>query len=111
MHAGLTSPLVVSALAGLALEVNQILYAPAGAARDDVEVSGYALYTAAAVELEASPFPGGWVRGLRGRLIHVNTPSVLAAPPGSLDPPAGASYVVNNRIISFLVWKVKPSSV
>jgi hypothetical protein len=23
-----------------------------------------------------------WVRGLRGRLIHVNTSSVLAAPPG-----------------------------
>jgi hypothetical protein len=25
---------------------------------------------------------GGWVRRLRGRLIHVNTSSVLAAPPG-----------------------------
>jgi hypothetical protein len=44
----------------------------------------------------------GWVRGMRGRLIHVNTSSVLAAPPGSLDPPAGASYVVNIRIISGL---------
>jgi hypothetical protein len=25
---------------------------------------------------------GGWVRWVRGRLIHVNTSSVLAAPPG-----------------------------
>jgi hypothetical protein len=42
---------------------------------------------------------GGWVRWVRGRLIHVNTSCVLAAPPGSLDPPAEASYVVNSRII------------
>jgi hypothetical protein len=42
----------------------------------------------------------GWVRWVRGRLFHVNTSCVLAAPPGSLDPPAGASYVVvNSRII------------
>jgi len=45
---------------------------------------------------------GGWVRWMRGRLIHVNTSSVLAAPPGSLDPPAGASYVVNTRIVSWV---------
>jgi hypothetical protein len=44
----------------------------------------------------------GWVRWVRGRLIHVNTSCVLAAPPGSLDPPAGASYIVNIRIISGL---------
>jgi hypothetical protein len=25
---------------------------------------------------------GGWVRWVRGRLIHVNTSCVLAAPPG-----------------------------
>jgi hypothetical protein len=42
---------------------------------------------------------GGWVRWGRGRLFHVNTSCVLAAPPGSLDPPAGASYIVNSRII------------
>jgi hypothetical protein len=44
----------------------------------------------------------GWVRWVRGRLFHVNTSCVLAAPPGSLDPPAGASYIVNIRIISGL---------
>jgi hypothetical protein len=39
---------------------------------------------------------GGWVRWVRGRLIHVNTSIVLAAPPGSLDPPAGAFLFDNN---------------
>ena len=82
MLAGAARPGVVSALAGLALEVNDVLHASVGAARDDEGVPAYALNTAATVEFEASPFPGGWVRGLRGRLIHVNTPIVLAAPPG-----------------------------
>ena len=33
----------------------------------------------AVVEIRIS---GGWVRWVRGRLIHVNTSSVLAVPPG-----------------------------
>jgi hypothetical protein len=82
MHASAARPLVVAALAGLALEVNEVFDAPAGAARDDVEVSGYTLYPAAAVELEASGLAGGWVRVGCGRVIHVNSSDLLAVPPG-----------------------------
>jgi hypothetical protein len=43
---------------------------------------------------------GRWVHVGCGRVIHVNSSDLLAAPPGSFDPPAGASYVVNSRIVS-----------
>jgi hypothetical protein len=82
MHASAARPGVVSALAGLALEVNEVLHASVGAAWDDESVPAYALDPAAAVELEASLFSGGWVRGVRGRLVHVNSSDLLAAPPG-----------------------------
>jgi hypothetical protein len=64
-------------------QVNQV-DAGAGAARHRPDRALYVLDLVAAltVELEASFFSGGWVRGLRGRLIHVNSSDLLAAPPG-----------------------------
>src|SRR5215210_9196973 len=32
-------------------------------------------------------------------LVHSDLQVLWAVPPGSLDPPAGASYVINSRII------------
>src|SRR5215217_2313524 len=73
MEASHARPLVVPALTGLAIKINQILYAPASAARDDIEVAGYALDAAAAVELKASGLTGGWVWVGCGRVLHVNS--------------------------------------
>jgi hypothetical protein len=58
MKAGPAVTLVVLALAGPGGQVHEVLDAPAGAARDHVEVSGDALDTAALVELEAARFAG-----------------------------------------------------
>jgi hypothetical protein len=54
----------------------------------------------------AGRFFGGWVRVGCARLIHVNTSSVLAAPPGSLDPPAGAS-LLTTLILSYIIIACK----
>jgi hypothetical protein len=56
--------------------------------------------SAVAEEGEASGLAGRWVRVGCGRVLHVNSSDLLAAPPGSLDPPAGASYIVSDLIIS-----------
>src|SRR5829696_6041007 len=49
---------------------------------------------------------GCCVEGIAGRrysvLVHSASPFLWAVPPGSLDPPAGASYVVNSRMVSHL---------
>jgi hypothetical protein len=75
-------------------EVDQV-DAGAGAAGHRPDRAPYMLdfVSALAVEGEASGLAGGWVRGLRGRLIHVNTSSVLAAVPRCSNT-CGAIYVV-----------------
>jgi hypothetical protein len=51
---------------------------------DDAIVAGVGTLEAGVMRLYGvGMILDGWVRGLRGRLIHVNTSSVLAAPPGS----------------------------
>jgi hypothetical protein len=94
-HALVLDDLAIKVVLGLdnAAKEHPAVYAGVGAlAGDDVVVL---------VEMRIMIL-SGWVRWVRGRLIHVNTSCVLAAPPGSLDPPAGASYIVNIRIISGL---------
>jgi hypothetical protein len=63
---------------------------------DDAISAGVRALVLVGVEIMIS---GSWVRGCARLLCgHEDTPS-WSVPPGSLDPPAEASYVVNNRII------------
>jgi len=54
---------------------------------DDATIACVGALQAGVVRLYGIVVILGWVRGVCGRLMHVNTSSVLAAPPGSLIPP------------------------
>ncbi len=69
---------VVPALARLALQVHEVINAAARAARHQEHITGDAVYTSAAVELEAAGLTGRWVRVGCGRVIHVNSSDLLA---------------------------------
>jgi hypothetical protein len=53
----------------------------------------------------------GWVRWVRGRLLCGHEALLRGPRLREIRPSAEASYVVNSRIISSLVWKIKPTSV
>ena len=62
VEAGSPGPVVISALAGIRVEIHKVLDTPPRPARNHVEIATYTLDTAAAVEIETSLFSGGWVR-------------------------------------------------
>jgi hypothetical protein len=68
-----TGPLWVVGVVGAAARLGGIVHTVgslAAAARDQVDIWGYALYvsTVVAVEIEGAGLASGWVRGLGGRL-------------------------------------------
>jgi hypothetical protein len=81
--------------------------AGAGAARHRPDRAPYVLdlVCALAVELEASLFPGRWVRGCARLVLHQDLASWCRA--SGCVTTAGAAYVVNSYIVSQMVWKVK----